>query len=154
MFLIRATILISLVASAYGVCPTTPAGGCSVCGKDKCVSKPDALFLSPLQTPITCFNLQQKGYAGDQQIVAGCALMPNLVEPSCACTSDGLPSPTRKPTPPKPTPKPTPKPRLNPTPKPTRKPTRKPTPKPTTRRLPTKRPTLRISTLKPNLSIP
>jgi hypothetical protein len=75
MWWFRAVLLFGfiVIASVDGARPATPAGGCSICGEGKCVSKPDAIFSFGSQPAVSCGTLEGLGYAGRQEIMQFCS---------------------------------------------------------------------------------
>jgi len=97
---------------AGSACPDIPDDGCSICGPNKCVTDPDAIFAYPNQPAVECGVLEKAGHGGVVPLDQ-CAFLPPLVRKTCKCKSS-IPLETKKPTP-----------------RPTRQPTRQPTPSPT-----------------------
>mmetsp|Transcript_17398 Transcript_17398/g.26409 ORF Transcript_17398/g.26409 Transcript_17398/m.26409 type:complete len:704 (+) Transcript_17398:256-2367(+) len=106
--------------------------GCSVCGKDSQVGKPDAIFAFPQQPAVSCQILEDAGKAGlipsDQ-----CSYLPELIVSDCGCQKTNPNSETSSPSS-RPTFDPTAKPTMPPSPEPTEEPTSPPTDAPTTMR--------------------
>ena len=67
-------------------CPAIPAGGCSVCGPNSCVSNPSAIFSFPGQPLAPCGELQEAGYSGIVPL-EHCPILPPLIKKTCACVT-------------------------------------------------------------------
>ena len=67
-------------------CPAVPAGGCSVCGPNSCVSNPSAIFSFPSQPLAPCGELQEAGYSGLVPLEY-CPMLPPLVQETCSCVT-------------------------------------------------------------------
>lgn len=68
-------------------CQTVPAFGCSICGDNKCTTKPDAPFSFPGEPAVLCGSLQAAGYAGFVPL-SQCPFLPALVNDICGCQED------------------------------------------------------------------
>jgi len=87
--------------------------GCSVCGPGKCITDENAVFSYPGQPAISCKLLEEAGRSGIVPL-AGCQVLPQLVQDICKCKADAeqdsstttTRAPTRAPTRPE-QPKPT-----------------------------------------------
>jgi len=74
------------------------AKGCSVCGVNKEVTNPDAIFSFPGQPAVSCGELQENGQNGD--VSAGqCEFLPTIITPLCDCRPLDLPITQPSPTP-------------------------------------------------------
>lgn len=73
------------------VCPDVPLDGCSVCGSNKCVTKPEATFSFPDQPSVLCDALQEAGYAGVVPLTQ-CPILPELVKGPCGCQDHATPA--------------------------------------------------------------
>jgi len=58
--------------------------GCSVCGTDMKVTKPDDIFAFPGQPVVTCKNLEDGGKSGLVPL-AQCSFLPPLIKDTCGC---------------------------------------------------------------------
>lgn len=73
-------------------CPATPDEGCSICGENSCVRRPDAVFTFPGQPDVACGVLQVAGYAGVIDLEQ-CVLLSGLVSSLCGCADGATPAP-------------------------------------------------------------
>jgi len=119
---LRRTVFIAAVF--FMLLPPMAKAQCSVCGPNKEVGDPDAVFEFPGQPAVSCFILQQAGAQGLIPI-GQCGFLPNLLE-VCDCQGSEEPVPAAFPTP-SPTTLPTPEPSSKPSNKSTRVPSAKPT---------------------------
>lgn len=103
--------------------------GCSVCGENSQVGKPDAIFAFPQQPAVSCHVLEDAGRAGLIP-TPQCSYLPQLIVDDCGCQKT---NPTISPSS-RPTFDPTAKPTMPPSPEPTEEPTSPPTDASTTMR--------------------
>jgi hypothetical protein len=68
------------------ICPKVPSNGCSVCGTDKCISKPLNVFSFPNQPDLKCDLLQQAGLDGRINSDT-CVQISELIQDICGCTT-------------------------------------------------------------------
>jgi len=75
---------VSFLTKTTAQCPSVPLNGCSICGPDLCVTKPDAVFEFPGQPAVPCGSLESAGSSGEISIDQ-CDFLPFLPEFTGTC---------------------------------------------------------------------
>jgi Leucine-rich repeat (LRR) protein len=79
------------------LCPSIPDSGCSVCGNNRLITEPDAIFAFPGQPKVRCGELQVAGEIGLIPLEQ-CSFLPDFINDVCGCTLC-TPVPVSEPTP-------------------------------------------------------
>jgi hypothetical protein len=87
----RVFVILAILASVYGACPTVPSGRCNICGAGECVSKPNAPVNFPGYPATTCIKLQAAGLAGKTALInTNCKILPQIFATTCGCNAVGV----------------------------------------------------------------